>query len=110
MIDVNSSYMENAGAATNEPSSFFRTMLALAALDAIMLFWILNPLSKPSNTVPSPHRLTAPQADHVTRVEPKPSPLGAVAKRVTTKTRQLQQARTYNPPAERRYVTVAYRQ
>jgi hypothetical protein len=84
-------------------------MLALAALDVVMLFWILNPLSKPSNASPSWHRLTAPQVDHMATVAIKPSPLGAVAKHVT-KIRPVQSARTYNSPDERRFVTVAYRQ
>ena len=53
-------------------SSFFRTMLALAALDIVMLFFILNPLSKPSNSLPSWHA-QQPRAAHAVA---KPSPLG----------------------------------
>jgi hypothetical protein len=80
---------QQAGA--NQPSSFFRTMLALAALDVVMLFWILNPLAKPANS------LTSWRVQPVATVNAvaKPSPLGP--------------ARKYNSPDERRLVAVAYR-
>lgn len=114
MAPIDSSYLEPDQAvsrpASNQPSSFFRTMLALAALDIVLLFWILNPLSKPSHVEPSWRRLAAPEIQQVTTVGVKPSPLGAVTKHASTKTRRVRSAGTYNPTLERRYVTVAYRQ
>src|ERR1700730_5228580 len=107
MVNADSSDIETSEAAShpgaNQPSSFFRTMLAFTALDVLMLFWILSPLSKVAN---SPQSW---QVQHVATVQiVKPSPLGSVAN-TSPKTRTAQQARSYNSLDERRLVAVAYR-
>ena len=103
MVNADSSYIETSEAAShpgaNQPSSFFRTMLAFTALDVLMLFWILSPLSKVANSPQSG------QGQRVATVQVvKPSPLGAVAKYTSLKTRTAQQARSYNAGDERRFV------
>lgn len=58
---ANASYIEHPEFPIGRGSSFFWTMIALAALDVILLFWILNPLSKPSSNLPVA-RLTVAEA------------------------------------------------
>jgi hypothetical protein len=89
---VNSAYIDR---------SFFRTMLAMAALDIILLFWILNPLARPSKSLLAWHRVSPPvQQMVVVNAAPKPSPLGGIPKHLTPG----------GSPSARRFVTVAYRQ
>lgn len=74
---VNASYVDRASfAAGRSASVFFRIMIALAVLDIVLLFWILNPLSKPSANLPVVSA-SGPAAVEA-RGAPKPSPLGAV--------------------------------
>lgn len=59
---------------------FYWTMLALAVLDVILLFWIANPFSKPDANV----RLTeATEMGELYRpvVDSKPTPVGPVARK-----------------------------
>ncbi|MDQ2948282.1 MAG: hypothetical protein M3Y27_20485 [Acidobacteriota bacterium] len=66
-------------AQTSGRNSFFWTMVALAVLDIILLFWILNPLSSAKNDI-IPSRLSASQVRTIFGdAASKRSPLGSVA-------------------------------
>ena len=69
-------------AQVNGRNSFFWTMVALAALDVILLFWLLNPLSSAKNDTISA-RLSTSQARIITGdAAAKRSPLGSVVTHV----------------------------
>ncbi len=67
-------------------TAFFWTMVALAALDIILLFWLLNPVSKSANDFHSSRTVHASTTRTILQ-DPgnKPSPLGATASRVAPK-------------------------
>lgn len=94
---------------SNDSSGFFRTMLAMAALDAVLLLWILNPLSQPSNSLPEWQRSMATQSRSAMAVDSadKPSPAGRMAR--SENSRRALPARS-TVPARARLVTAAYRQ
>ena len=96
MVAANPSYFETSNLAVPavRGSSFFWSMLALAVLDVVLLFWILNPLSKPSNVLHS-NSTMRPHSEIVTAEELKPSPLGAVAKPAPLKTGVRRNLNTY---------------
>lgn len=82
---ASSSFIEIADYSSKRSSSFFWTLLTLAALDIVLLVWLMNPLSKPSDDLHSA-RLSSAQV-RVTRgdVTAKRSPLGTVAPPVASK-------------------------
>ena len=77
---ADSSFVETREFTQARGTVFFRTMLALAALDIILLFWILTPLPRTAKTAEA-------QAFRTTLGDSsaKRSPLGTVASRVTPK-------------------------
>ena len=75
-----SSFVENGEYTQAHSRAFFWTMVALAVLDVILLFWILNPVSKPVTE-------TRPVQTTLGDSAAKRSPLGAVASRVPKVTR-----------------------
>ncbi len=89
---ANSSFMEDSELPqVQSRTAFFWTMVALAALDIILLFWLLNPVSKSADDfhrspISSAKTMNAPTT-RSTVEDPghKPSPLGGTAARVTRK-------------------------
>ncbi len=81
---ANSSFV-NGSEFSRKNTPFFWTMVALAALDVILLFWLLNPVAKSADYF-TPSRLKASQArTTLGDAGSKPSPLGAVATHVAPK-------------------------
>jgi hypothetical protein len=87
VVLANSSFLESPEFSSVSGSrSFFWTMVALAALDIILLFWILNPLSRPVDYLHSA-KLSGVQVESTLgNGELKRSPLGSIATRVAPKT------------------------
>ena len=77
---ADSSFVETREFTHAHGKVFFWTMLALAALDIILLFWILTPLPKPAKTADTQTFRTTLGDSTAKR-----SPLGTVALRVTSK-------------------------
>jgi len=82
---ANPSYIEPA-VSPARASSFFWTMIALAALDVVLLFWIVNPLSARADSLPSPS-VTAAKVQVVQALSDKPSAFGSVRGNARTASR-----------------------
>ncbi len=94
---ANSSFMESSEFSRGH-NSFFWIMIVLAALDVVLLFWLLNPVAKSVDDLPH-SRLSASQVRAtVGDAGRKRSPLGAVATHVAPKL----------GPSRNNFNTVAY--
>lgn len=82
MVNVSTAYLPHPVSgrpAHHREIPFIWIMAALAILDIILLFWIFNPTSRPSDSLTA-RASTPTQQMHVSATS-KPSPVGPLVKR-----------------------------